>query len=125
MRNRHIRTFEEYSHEDGLEVDTQSYPEYNQQHRQQARDMVASVFDKGMGQAVADLCKEIGIRPPRPKDDASLEEVRKRAEEYFIQNPERISKFAAPQMNVVPVKSGDGVVRTNNLGGVHHDKYAG
>lgn len=124
MRRRHIRTYEEYSHEDGLEVDTQSYPEHNQQHRQQARDLVAAVFDKGVGQAVTDLCKEVGIAPP--KDDEGLDAARERAERYFIDNPERMKDFSPQQMSVVPVKSGDGVARTNNIGGVHHDrKYVG
>ena len=123
MRNRHIRTFEEYSHEDGLEVDTQSYPEYNQKIRQDAKKCVEDIFDRGAGEAVTALCKEVGIHPPN--DDEGLDDAQRKATEYFIQNPERMAKFAVPQMSVVPVKTGDGVVRTNNIGGVHHDKYTG
>ncbi len=120
---RYIRTYEEYSHEDGLEVDTQSYPEHNQKLRHDAIKYVEEVFANGAGQAVTALCKEVGIDPPL--DDEGLDAAQRRATEYFTQNPERMGEIIPPQMSVVPVKTGDGVVRTNNIGGVHHDKYTG
>jgi len=120
---RYIRTYEEYSHEDGLEVDTQSYPEYNQKLRHDARKYVEEIFDRGAGQDVTAMCKEIGIDPP--KDDEGLDQAQEKAIAYFTRNPERLRQFVPPQLGVVPVKTGDGVVRTNNVGGVHHDKYAG
>ena len=124
MRHTHIRTFEEYSHEDGLEVDMQSYPEYNQGLRQQARKHVDDVFAMGSGQAVTALCKEVGIA--MPKDDESVDAAKERAVDYFIKNPERMRVIVPPPTGVVPVKTGDGIVRTNNVGGVHHDrKYTG
>jgi hypothetical protein len=119
---RYIRTYEEYSHEDGLEVDMQSYPEHNQAINQRAKKCVEDIFDRGAGESVAALCKEVGIEMPKVNDERGLEEAQKRATEYLIKNPGRIGQFETPQMSVVPVRSGDGVARTNNLGGVHQDR---
>ena len=114
---KYIKKFETFS-KDGIEVDNQSYPEYNQADQLKAKEYVEKIFNQGAGEAVKQLCKEVGIEIP--KEDSELELAKETAIQYFMENPERI-KETEVSFKSYPYKGGDPVVRTNNIGGVYRE----
>lgn len=114
---KYIKKFENFSN-DGIEVDNQSYPEYNQSDQLKAKEYVERIFNQGAGEAVNQLCKEVGIEIP--KEDSELELAKETAIKYFMENPERI-KETELSFKSYPHKGGDSIVRTNNIGGVYHE----
>lgn len=116
----HIKTFENF-HDDGLEIDAASSPKFNPVNRTKAKELVDNIFNLGAGAMVTLVCKEIGIK--LPKTDKELDKAREIAIKYFIENPERIQEITPPEHKRYPYLSNDGISRTNNIGGVHHDKY--
>lgn len=116
---KYISTFENFTNDDNR-GDRQEYPQFNQAENLQAKEYVDQVFSQGAGSEVYDLCKEIGCETP--KDDDSIDTIKQKAIDYFIANPERIKKLQKPEFKTFPHYSGDGVVRTNNIGGVHESK---
>ena len=60
------------------------------------------------------IMKEIGEKAPQT--DEELDALKDKAIQYFIDNPERIKEFDGG-FKSIPYNSGDGVVRTNNVGG--------
>lgn len=116
---KHLKKYENF-HDDGLDVDNTNAPKYNQAQRLDAKKYVDAIFAAGAGKMVAALCKEIGMQVP--KTDEELEKTQDQAIEYFIENPERIKEITPPTFKSYPYYSGDGIARTNNIGGVHQDK---
>lgn len=117
---KHLKKFENF-HDDGLEVDSQTTPKYNQELRLKAKKYVEDIFNAGAGAMANALCKEINL--PLPKTDEEIEAAMSKAIEYFTQNPERIKEITPPEHRTYPFYTGDGISRVNNVGGVHHDKY--
>lgn len=115
-----IKKFENF-HDDGIEIDSQTTPAYNTVDRHKAKEYVENIFNSGVGNAVSMLCSEAGIEEPKSKEE--IDEAIDKAIQYFVANPERIKSIAPPEHKKFPYMSGDGIARTNNLGGVHHDKY--
>lgn len=111
----YIKRFENFTNDENR-GDEQTYPEFNQANRLKAKEYVDIIFNKGSGAEVNDVCKEIEC--DLPKEDSELDEIKEKAIEYFIKNPERMKSFGNDQFKTFNVNAGDGVVRTNNIGGV-------
>ena len=111
----YLKTFEGF-HDDGIEIDSQTSPDYNPVIRHKAKEYIENIFNSGAGAMVTTLCKEIGIAVP--KTDEELEIAQKKAIEYYIKNPERIKDISPPDHKKYPFLTGDGISRTNNIGGV-------
>jgi hypothetical protein len=116
---KYIKKYENFS-KDGIEVDNQSYPEYNQADQLKAKEYVEKIFNQGAGESVKQLCKEVGIEIP--KEDSELEFAKETAIKYFMDNPERI-KETEFSFKSYPYKGGadDRLVKTNNVGGVYRE----
>lgn len=114
---KHIKKFENFS-KDGIEVDNQTTPEINPGTSLKAKQYVDVIFSQGSGSDINDLCKEIGC--DAPKTDEDLDQIKEMAVDYFTKNPERIKDFSGG-VRRYPYKETDGVVRTNNIGGVFHE----
>jgi hypothetical protein len=114
-----IKKFENF-HDDGLNIDNQTLPEFNQNDRLKAKEYVENIFNAGAGRMVNALCKEIKVKMPRTEEE--LEKTKNAAISYFIQNPERIKEITPPEHKKYQYNSGDGIARVTNIGGVHHDK---
>jgi hypothetical protein len=93
-------------------------PEYNPVKSLEAQKYVDIVFNKGAGDEVNQLCKEIGCE--LPESDEDLEKVKEIAVKYFIDNPERIKSFDQP-VKTYAFNGGNSVVKTNNVGGTSYE----
>lgn len=111
---KYIKKYENFS-KDGIEVDNQSYPEYNQEKNLSSKTYVEQIFSQGMGKCVFDMCSEAGVEVP--KNDTDLEKAKELCIDFYSKNPELI-KSTEISFKTYPHKGGDGVVRTNNIGGV-------
>ena len=111
-----IQKYENFTTDDNR-GDNQSFPKYNQANRLKAKQYVDQIFSGGSGPEVVEMCKEIGC--DRPTNDEELESVKEKALEYFIDNPERIKEVGTSFQSYPYSGNGnDGIVRTNNVGGV-------
>lgn len=110
---RHLNKFENFDNDESRSSNP-SYPEYNQANRLKAQQYVDDIFSKGAGDEVSSICKEAGCS--LPKDESELTEIKEKIVKYFIDNPERIKNYSG-EFRTIPYNSGDGVVRTNNIGG--------
>jgi hypothetical protein len=70
----------------------------------------------------AEIFKAVGVEPPKDLTHENIEEkfdeVREKAIKYFTDNPEEIKM--PPQHQTYRVNGGDGISRTQNIGGSSH-----
>jgi len=116
---KYLNRFENFDNDESRSSGESTYPEYNQANRLKAKQYVDDMFSKGAGDEVTELCKEVGC--DMPKDDSGLDEVKEKAIAYFIENPERMKNVGGYDFKSFPAGGGDGVVRTNNIGGALHE----
>lgn len=116
---KYLNKFENFDNDESRSSGDGEFPQYNQANRLKAKQYVDDMFSKGAGDEVTDLCKEVGC--DMPQDDDGLDEIKEKAIAYFIENPERMKNFGGTGFKNFPAGGGDGVVRTNNIGGVHED----
>lgn len=117
---KYLKNFENL-HEDGIDIDAQNTPAWNPAKSQEVKDYVDNIFHNGLNALVKKVCKETRI--PVPKTDDELETCKQKVINYYIQNYEQIGDIKPPTHNRYPYMSGDGIARTNNIGGVHKDKF--
>jgi hypothetical protein len=94
-------------------------PKHNPVINQKAQEFVDSLMHNNYEL----LFKVAGIEMPKDLDstqmDPLFDEVREKAIEYFIQNPEAIGKEDLV-MKQFKVNAGDGIPRVSNVGGTSH-----
>lgn len=115
---KYISTFENFINDENRGNNAE-LPQFNQATNLKAKEYVEQIFNQGAGSEVFAICKEIGCETP--KDDSSLDSIKDAAIKYFTENPERMQKNSEATFKTFPYNSGDGVVRTNNVGGVMHE----
>ena len=113
---KYIKRFENFINDDNR-GESGNMPNYNPKERLDAKEYVEALFNSRSGVEINAVCKEIGCKAPG--NDEELDEVKEKALKYFIDNPERIDTNITNGSNVkqYPYNGGDGVVRTNNVGG--------
>jgi hypothetical protein len=94
-------------------------PKHNPVVQQNAKSYVDQIIQ---GNDLKLLYRAAGEEPPKNIDSMNMDdiydELKQKAIEYFIENPEAIGKDIP--MNKYKVNGGDGISRTNNLGGALH-----
>lgn len=113
-----IKTYETFVNDDNRGEDTR-FPELNPVLKMTATEYVDS---KMKTDEKFELFKVAGVDPKQdlsPEEvDEMFDEVREKAIEYYTKNPEEMGKPVSIQK--FPVYAGDGVSRTNNVGGHSH-----
>ena len=113
----YLKQFEAF-HRTGIDDGTSEVmPEYNPILNKKVEDFVNDLLSKGRYE---DCAKLIGEKLPKGLETDQMDEyadgLKERAIKYFIKNPESIGNDIDYQMIKVP--GGDGISRTNNVGGV-------
>jgi len=114
---KYIKHFESF-HQSGVDDGSgEVMPDYNPILNQKVKDFVEDLFTKGRYEDCANM---IGEKLPKGLESDEMDDygdkLKSRAIKYFIENPELVSKEIDYQMFKVP--GGDGISRTNNIGGV-------
>lgn len=116
---KHLKKFESFVNDDNRGEDTQ-YPELNIALKNEVTEYVDSLLNSNDYHS---LVETLGMELPKnisgEELDKFFDEVREKAIEYFMKNPEEVQKVGF-KMNNFKVGGGDGVVRTNNIGGSSH-----
>jgi hypothetical protein len=112
-----IKTFESF-HETGVDDGIgEVVPEYNPVLINKITEYVDDLATRGQYHEVA---KMIGMKIPKEVSsddmDSFWEKIRDKAIKFLVNNPELIGKEIG--FDVYKVPGGDGVSRTNNVGGV-------
>lgn len=111
-----IKKFESF-HKTGVDEGGEVVPDHNPVLDLKIKDYVDGLCTKGRYE---DLAKQIGTKFPKGLTSDGMDrygdELRDRAIEYFKKNPELIGKEINYMAYKVP--GGDGISRTNNVGGV-------
>lgn len=97
-----------------------SLPNYNPAIKKDITDYIDNLISSGKYEEVFKLSKSKMPKNISGEDmNKLLDTVRKQAINYLMENPEMIqlNKETVPIINGFPVYSGDGVPRTNNIGG--------
>jgi len=110
-----IKKYETFVNDDNRGEDTQ-YPELNPVIKMEAAEYVDS---KLRSNEYAEIFNAVGVDLPQDLDSDELEkafdQVREKAIQYYIQNPEEIKSPATHR--TFKVNAGDGIPRTNRVGG--------
>jgi len=113
----YIKKFEAF-HRSGIDDGaSQNYPNYNPILNHKVKDFVDDLVTKGRFEDLASL---IGEEFPKELSSDEMEDyqnsLEKKAIKFLIRNPELIEK----EIDYQPYKvnGGDGIPRTNNVGGV-------
>lgn len=113
-----IRKFENFVNDLNREDQSTSFVHsYNPVNKVEAEKYVDSVIKAGDWDI---LFKVTGTEKPKgelsPEDfDEKFDDMREKAIKYFVENPKGIG--AEPAIKSLPKPSGDGIPRTNNVGG--------
>jgi len=111
-----IKKFESF-HKTGVDEGGEMIPEHNPVLTLKIKEYVDDLCTKGR---YDDLAKKIGEKLPKDLQSDQMEqygdELRERAIKYLEENPELIGKEINYQTYKVP--GGDGISRTNKVGGV-------
>lgn len=114
---KYIRTFESFVTDDNRGEDTQ-FPQHNAALKAEVVEYVDTVLNSNEYSKLVDL---LGMEMPKnvsgEEVDEFFDDVREKAIEYFIKNPEQLGKTGGFVINKFNVAGGDGIARTNNIGG--------
>ena len=115
-----MRKFENFINDENRDTTSLDLlPKYNVVVNLGAEEYVDDILKKGDTEL---LFRAAGFVSESPTEDLSDEEtfekIRQAAIDYYIKNPEAIGKGLSALPH--PTKSGDGIPRTNNLGGALH-----
>ena len=116
-----IKKFENFETDETRGI-VSDYPEINQANQLEAKKYVDSIFDSGSGSDLYQMCKDIGSKMPVTDDD--VDELKKRAVEYFIENPEKM-RGKNVKFSTYPISDSDRIPRTNNVGGTSGQSGSG
>lgn len=115
---KYLRTFESFVTDDNRGEDTR-FPQYNAALKSEVTQYVDNILNSEEYQKLIEL---IGMEIPKNLSGQELDnffdKVREKSIEYFMSNPEQIGKSGGFIINKFNVDGGDGVVKTNNIGGV-------
>lgn len=113
---KYIRTFESFVTDDNRGEDTQ-YPQHNAALKSEVTEYVDTILRSNEYHNLVEL---VGMKLPKnvsgEEIDEFFDEVREKAIEHFIENPEQIKKLGFT-INNYQVPGNDGVPRTNKVGG--------
>lgn len=94
-------------------------PKYNPVVQQNAKKYVDEIIQNG---DLNLLYKAVGVEPPKDVNSMNMDdiydEIKQKAIDYYIENPESMGKDIP--MKKFKVNAGDGIPRTNNVGGALH-----
>jgi hypothetical protein len=114
---RYIKTFESFITDDNRGEDTQ-FPQHNAALKAKVVEYVDSILNSN---EYSKLVKLLNMEMPKnisgEEIDKFFDDVREKAIEYFMKNPEEIDQTDGFVINKFNVYGGDGIVRTNNIGG--------
>jgi hypothetical protein len=115
---KYIRTFESFVTDDNRGEDTQ-YPQHNAALKSEVVEYVDTILNSNEYSKLVDL---LGMELPKnvsgEEVDKFFDEVREEAIKHFMANPEQLGKAGGFVINKFNVSGGDGIARTNNIGGV-------
>ena len=113
-----IKKYETFVNDDNRGEDTQ-YPQLNPVIKMNASEYVDS---KLKTEEKFDMFRVAGVVPPKDLNSTEFNDlfdtIREKAIEYFTNNPEEMGKPIVYKN--FPVNGGDGIPRTNNVGGSSH-----
>ena len=112
---KYVKTFEYFITDDNRGEDDK-YPELNPVLKKQVTEYVEDKLNSNQFHEIFHL---LGLNPPKELTgedfDKNFDDVKEKAIQYLLKNPEQLGKEV--KFKQMPVNSGDGVARTNNIGG--------
>lgn len=113
-----IKKYENFTNDNNRDSSSIDYlPKFNPVIRQKATEFVDSLLKSDYDK----LFKLVGMEMPEVGSnemDELFDEVREKAIEYYVNNPEAIGKEI--ELKTFKINGGDGTPRTNNIGGTSH-----
>lgn len=110
-----IKKYETFTNDNNRDSSSIDYlPKFNPAIKQEATEFVESLLKSDYDK----LFKLVGMEMPEvgsSEMDELFDEVREKAIEYYVNNPEAIGKEI--ELKSFKVNGGDGASRTNNIGG--------
>ncbi len=110
-----IKKYETFTNDNNRDSSSIDYlPKFNPATKQEATEFVDSLLKSDYDK----LFKLVGMEMPEvgsSEMDELFDEVREKAIEYYVNNPEAIGKEI--ELKTFKVNGGDGAPRTNNIGG--------